>query len=57
MIPFRFTNWQNSLLVKVAPLSVTILRGNPWVENIIHSFSIVFADVMDFISTTSIHLE
>ena len=40
-MPFLSMNWRNSTLVKLGTLLVTIFCGNPWVEKITQSFSIV----------------
>ena len=48
---------QNSALVKLGPLLVIIFCGNPWIEKITRSFSIVLLVVIDVIISMSIHLE
>ena len=50
-------NSRNSTLVKDGPVSERIFLGNLWFANAILSFSMVFAEVIDFIICTSIHLE
>ena len=56
-MPLSDMNNLNSALVNDVPLSVTTLRGSPKVAKMICSFSIVLADVIEFIMCTSIHLE
>ena len=52
-----FRNSVNSLLVKHAPLSGTIVSGNPNHANIALSFRIVHSDVATSTTSASIHFE
>ena len=55
-IPFSPTNFWNSALVKTVALSETITRGNPKIEKIFLSFSMVETEVVLDIMWTSNHL-
>ena len=57
LTPFFERKFSNSALVKLGPLSLTMVSGRPWVAKISFNFTIVAADVVLRIMWTSIHLE
>ena len=56
-IPFLFVNSVNSVLVNGVPLSDTKTSGMPCVAKRVRKWSIVFQEVAELTTWTSIHLE